>query len=73
MLKHYGVENAFQSKIIKENIKQKNLINFGVQYNSQRQDTLLNRENNNLIKYGVNYPTLKGEASKEVGFAHFNY
>ena len=21
----------------------------------------------------VNYPTLKGEASKEVGFAHFNY
>ena len=21
----------------------------------------------------VNYPTLKGKASKEVGFAHFNY
>ena len=25
------------------------------------------------IFYGVNYPTLKGKASKEVGFAHFNY
>ena len=26
-----------------------------------------------LVNNNVNYPTLKGEASKEVGFAHFNY
>ncbi|PCI28348.1 hypothetical protein COB55_03945 [Candidatus Wolfebacteria bacterium] len=36
-LERHGVENIFQSEIIKDKIKQTNLKNFGVEHNSQRE------------------------------------
>ena len=37
-IKHFGVENPWQAKSVKDKIKQNNLENYGVEYNWQRED-----------------------------------
>ena len=52
-LKRYGVENAFESKLIQEKIKRTNLKKYGVEHPSQNEYIKEKTRQTNLKKYGV--------------------
>jgi hypothetical protein len=52
---NFGVENPFQSDIVKQKIKQTNLEKYGVENPSQSNEINENKINNCLIKYGVEH------------------
>lgn len=55
-LEKYGVENAFQSNVIKEKIKKDNMEKHGVEFTTQLTETKEKIKKTNMEKYGVEYP-----------------
>jgi Zn finger protein HypA/HybF involved in hydrogenase expression len=49
----YGVNNVFQSELIKNEIKRRNLNKYGVEFYSQTKEFKLKVENTSLNRYGV--------------------
>lgn len=69
-IKKYGVENVFQSDLIKDRIKQTNLEKYGVEHPSYSKELLDKKLKNNLEKYGVkcnlNLEHVKDKAAKSI-------
>lgn len=55
-LKKYGVENVFQSEIVKEKIKQTNLEKYGVENISQSEEIKNKKINTYINKFGYEHP-----------------
>lgn len=63
-MKHYGVFNAYESEVIKQQIKENNLKKYGVENPQQRPEIKQKTKSTNLSRYGSTC-SLQGEGIKD--------
>ena len=79
-IKKYGVENPFQSDVVKEKIKETTLKNYGVEHISKSEYIKLKKKETSIKNYGVSHPLkteiIKSKSKlsklKKYGDANFN-